>query len=78
MEIAWQELKGEGEARGFHACERTRQRQRTVLKRRGGGKGGHLPLCHAHTPTPIFLSALCIVRWHKQTSLQFTQCLVCL
>ena len=59
MEIAWQELKGEGEARGFHACERTRQRRRTVLKRRGGGggggeEGGHLPLCHAHTPTPIF------------------------
>ena len=51
MDIAWQELKGEGEARGFHACERTRQRRWTVLKRPGGG---HLPLCHAHTPTPIF------------------------
>ena len=55
MEIAWQELKGEGEARGFHACERTRQRRRTVLKRRGGGGGGEggssstLPCTYSYT-----------------------------
>ena len=76
MDIAWQELKGEGEARGFHACERTRQRKRTVLKRRGGGGGRGVIF---HSAMRILLqSALCIVRWHKQTSLQFTQCLVCL
>ena len=36
----------------------------------GGGGGCHRPLCHAHAPTQIFSNALCVVRWHKQTSLQ--------
>ena len=43
----------------------------------GGGGGGHLSRSHAHTPTQIFQNALCVVRWHKQTSLQSLQCLVC-
>ena len=68
MEIAWYELEGEGEAQGSHACESMRQRRRGVLK--CGGGGCHLPLCHAHAPTQIFSNALCVVRWHKQTSLQ--------
>ena len=35
-----------------------------------GGWGAHLSPSHAHTPTQIFQNALCVVRLHKQTSLQ--------
>ena len=37
----------------------------------------HFSLSHAYTPTQIFQSVLCVVRWHKQTSLQSSQCQVC-
>ena len=45
------------------------QRRRSVLKREveGGGGGAHLPISHTHTPTQIFQTALCVVRWHKQS-----------
>ena len=43
------------------------QRRRSISKR---GGGAHLSLSHAHTLTQIFQNALCIVPWHKQTSLQ--------
>ena len=50
----------------------------------GGGGGGrrgegtHLSLSHTHTPTQIFFSnALCVARWHKQTSLQSSWWLAC-
>ena len=38
--------------------------------------GAHLSL--SPTPTQIFQNALCIVHWHNQTSLQSSQCQVCL
>ena len=38
---------------------------------------GYLPLSHTDTPTKIFQNDLCVVRWHKQTSLQSSRCLVC-
>ena len=41
-----------------------------------GGGGAHLSL--SPTPTQIFQNALCIVHWHNQTSLQSSQCQVCL
>ena len=42
------------------------QRRRSVLKR-GGGGGASFPMSHTHTPTQIFQTALCVVRWHKQS-----------
>ena len=30
-----------------------------------------------HTPTQIFQNTLADFSWHKQTSIQFSQCLVC-
>ena len=37
----------------------TLQRQQSVVKRGvGGGRGGHVPLSHMHTPTQIFQNAL--------------------
>ena len=41
------------------------QRRRSVLK--FGRGGAHLPTSHTHTPTQIFQTALCVVRWHKQS-----------
>ena len=40
------------------------KRRGSVLKR---GVGAHLPISHTHTPTEIFQTALCVVRWHKQS-----------
>jgi len=37
----------------------------------GGGKGGtRRTPSQAHTPTQVSQNVLCVVRWHKQTSLQ--------
>ena len=33
----------------------------------------YISLSHAHTPTQISQNALCVVRWHKQTSLHSSQ-----
>ena len=54
------------------------QRQWSILKCRRGGGRAHLSLSHAHTPSQISQNALCIICWHKQTSLQSSQCQVCL
>ena len=43
----------------------------------GGGGGAHLPLSHAYTPPQIFHNTLGGFSWHKQTSFQSSQCLVC-
>ena len=45
---------------------------------RGGGGRAYLSLSNAHTPSQISQNALCIICWHKQTSLQSSQCQVCL
>ena len=37
----------------------------------------HPSLSHVRTITQIVQNALCIFHWHKQTSLQSSQCLVC-
>ena len=54
------------------------QRQWSILKCRGGGGRAYLSLSNAHTPSQISQNALCIICWHKQTSLQSSQCQVCL
>ena len=54
------------------------QKQWSILKCRRGGGRAHLSLSHVHTPSQISQNALCIICWHKQTSLQSSQCQVCL
>ena len=37
----------------------------------------HSATVYAHTPTQIFKNTLGVFRWHKQTSFESSQCLVC-
>ena len=64
--MAWYVFKDLSQLRGSGAC----------WNEGVGGGGPHLSL--SHTPTQIFQNALCIVHWHKQTSLQSARGLVCL
>ena len=71
-------LKNEKFRRYFQApaTQAMMQSRQSVLNCERVG-GAHLSLSNAHTPAQIIQNALCVVRWHKQTSFQSSQCLLC-